>query len=348
MESVKIETRRLGKSEVIVPAMGVGTMLWMPSKSITEEEIMKTYVTCVDSGLNFFDTAEIYGNGKSERMIGKCLAKDRRPVMIASKFAPPSSMIPLKQKRTTVPADSPRALMEALDGSLLRLGVDYLDLYQMHAPPPNNNIPEYMDVMADAVKAGKIRAVGVCNFSESQMHEAHAALAKHNIPLATAMVGYNLLRRWPESNGVFSACKELGVTLIPYSPLAEGILTGKYRSGEKKVSLGYVIALYFGHLNITKERNDSGSFMQRLFSKPMEINKKKTEPLFKVMDDIANTHGKTLAQVAINWLLTNEDICVVPIPGMKNIRQVNDNVGALGWQLSKEERTRIDKVYSER
>jgi aryl-alcohol dehydrogenase-like predicted oxidoreductase len=146
-------------------------------------------------------------------------------------------MIPQKIKRTKVPVDSPRALMEALDGSLLRLGVEHLDLYQMHAPLSQNSIPDYMDVMAEAVKAGKIHAVGVCNFSENQMREAHAALAKHDIPLATTMVGYNLLRRWPETNGIFSACKELDVTLIPYSPLAEGILTGKYRSGEKKFRL---------------------------------------------------------------------------------------------------------------
>ena len=343
----EIELRRLGKSEVMVPAIGVGTMLWMPSRSLTQEEIMTTYETCVDRGLNFFDTAEIYGNGKSESMIGKCLAKDKRPVLIASKFAPPSSMIPLKQNRTTVPAKSPRALIEALDGSLLRLGVDYLDLYQMHAPPSKNSIPEYMDVMAEAVKAGKVRAVGVCNFPENQMREAHTALAKHDIPLATTMVGYNPLRRWPETNGIFDACKELDVTLIPYSPLAEGILTGKYRSGEKKVSLGYMIALYFGHLNLTKERNDSVSFINRLFSKPREIDRKKIEPLFKVMDEIANTHGKTLAQVAINWLLTTEDICVVPIPGMKNIRHVNDNIGALGWQLTKKERDRINNAISE-
>ena len=233
----EIELRRLGKSEVMVPAIGVGTMLWMPGKSLTQEEIMTTYETCVDRGLSFFDTAEIYGNGKSESMIGKCLAKDKRPVLIASKFAPPSSMIPLKQNRTTVPGKSPRALIEALDGSLLRLGVDYLDLYQMHAPPSKNSIPEYMDVMAEAVKAGKVRAVGVCNFSENQMREAHTALAKHDIPLATTMVGYNLLRRWPETNGIFDACNELDVTLIPYSPLAEGILTGKYRSGKKKFRL---------------------------------------------------------------------------------------------------------------
>ena len=344
MENVTIETRVLGKSGVIVPAMGVGTMLWTPNKSLTEEDIMKTFSACLDNGLNFFDTAEIYRG--SEQIIAKCKKRDNRPVMLASKFMPPSSMNPLKQKRTTVSADSPRALLEALDNSLLRLGVDYLDLYQMHSPSTKNTIAEYMDVMAEAVKAGKVRAVGVCNFSGEQMREAHVSLAKHNISLATAMVGYNLLRRWPETNGVFDTCKELGVSVIPYAPLAEGILTGKYR-GKKKVPLGYAVATYFGHLNFTKERDDSGSFIKRLFTKPLEINKKKIEPLFKVMDKIAIEHGKTLAQIAINWLLTNEDVCIIPIPGMKNVRQVNDNVGTLGWSLTKEERILINKTELE-
>lgn len=343
----RIEMRNLGKSDVVIPAMGVGTMLWTPSKPELEEEIMGIYTTCIDNGLNFFDTAEIYGNGKSERILGKCIKKDGRPVMIASKFAPPSKMIPTPVKRTTVSADSPRALMEALDGSLSRLGVDYLDLYQMHAPPKINSIKDYMDVMAEAVEAGKVRAVGVCNFSEKQIQEAHLALAEHGIPLASAMVGYNILRRWPETNGVFTTCKEYGISVIPYAPLAEGILTGKYRIGEKKVSVGYVATLYFGHLDITKERTDSGSFIHRLFSKPRELSKKKIEPLFKAMDEIANTHEKTLAQVAINWLLTNDEVCVIPIPGMKNIRQVNDNLGALGWRLTEEERKCINKAEVE-
>jgi aryl-alcohol dehydrogenase-like predicted oxidoreductase len=339
-----VQKRTLGKTDVTVPAMGVGTMLWTPNKSLTEEDIMNTYSACLDNGLDFFDTAEIYGkDSASERILGKCIKSDGRPVMLASKFAPPSSMSPLTQKRVAVSKDSPLALLEALDGSLLRLGVDHLDLYQIHMVPKKTAITEYMDVMAMAVKAGKVRAVGVANFSNEQIHEAHSALAKHNIPLATAMVGYNLLRRWPETNGVFDTCKELSVSVIPYAPLAEGILTGKYR-GKKKVPVGYAVATYFGHLNFTKERNDSSSFIKRLFTKPLEIDKKKIEPLFKVMDKIAAAHEKTLAQVAINWLSTNEDVNVIPIPGMKNTRQVVDNLGALSWKLTKEERDLIDKA----
>jgi aryl-alcohol dehydrogenase-like predicted oxidoreductase len=342
MISKTIQARALGGTDVTIPSMGVGTMLWLPNKKITGDDIYQTYVACVDSGLTFFDTAEIYGNGTSERIIGQCIKKDGRRVMIASKFAPPSPMMPIKQKRKTVPADSPRALLEALDGSLLRLGVDYLDLYQMHAPPSNNSIADYMGVMAEAVTAGKVRAVGVCNFSETQIREAHTALAKHGIQLATAMVGYNLLRRWPETNGTFSACKELNISVIPYAPLAEGILTGKYRNKDKRVPLGYKVALYFGHLNITKDQNNSKSLLQRIFSKPLELDSRRLEPLFCTMDEIAAVHGKTFAQVAINWLLSNEEVCVIPIPGIKSPEQLNDNIGALGWNLTNDERVRID------
>ncbi|MDR1262359.1 MAG: aldo/keto reductase [Oscillospiraceae bacterium] len=337
-----MELVELGKSGVMVPVMGTGTMLWTPGGSISEKTIMETYGACIDNGLNFFDTAEIYGNGSSERVLGKCIKQDGRPVLIATKFAPPSPMNPLTQKRSTVSKDSPKALLEALNDSLRRLGVDRIDLYQIHMPPSKNTIADYMDVMAEAVRAGKVRSVGVCNFNEIQIREAHSALAKHGIPLASAMVGYNLLRRWPETNGTFAACKELRVSVIPYAPLAEGVLTGKYRAKGKRVPLSYKAALYFGHLDITKDRQDSKSLIQRILSKPLELDGKRLEPLFLAMDAIAAAHGKTLAQVAINWLLTNEDVNVIPIPGMKNIRQVNDNLGALSWKLTKEERNRID------
>ncbi len=340
----KVEQRKLGASDVKVPAMGIGTMLWNSNKSKTKDDILQAYRCCLDNGLNFFDTAEIYSKGYSERMLCECFKKDGRPIIIASKFAPPSSMIPFAPKRFTVPKKSPRALMEALDGSLKRLGIDYIDLYQMHAPPSHNTIEEYMDVMAEAVKAGKVRAVGVCNFTASQLRKAHDRLAQHGIPLATEMVGYNLLRRYPETNGVFEACRELNITLIPYAPLAEGILTGKYRTGEKKPSLVYRATIYFGHLNIVKEREDSISLIRRLFTKPRELDNKRIEPLFKIMDEIAKAHNKTLAQVAINWLISTEEICVIPIPGIRNIRQINDNMGALGWHITKEERALINKT----
>jgi aryl-alcohol dehydrogenase-like predicted oxidoreductase len=267
-------------------------------------------------------------------MLGECLKEDGRSIIIATKFAPPSSMIPLSPKRSTFPKKSPHALIEALDGSLKRLGVSYIDLYQIHAPPSHNTIEDYMDVMAEAVNARKVRAVGVCNFNASQIRKAHARLTQHGVPLATVMVGYNILRRYPENNGVFAACNELNIALIPYSPLAQGILTGKYRTG-KRLSLRYRAIIYFGHLNIVKEREDSTRLIRRLFTKPRELDNKKLEPLFKVLDEIAGAHNKTLAQVAINWLITTEEVRVIPIPGVRNL---------LGWQLTKEERALINSA----
>jgi aryl-alcohol dehydrogenase-like predicted oxidoreductase len=335
----------LGRSGVKVSEMGVGTMLWTSNSQAAEADVRRAYQACVDNGLTFFDTAEVYGNGTSERMLGACIQRDGRKVAVASKFAPPSRMMPIQPKRRSAPRDSPQVLTEALDGSLRRLGVEYLDLYQMHVPPPDNTMRQYMDVMADAVEAGQVRAIGVCNFSESQIREAHAALAARGVPLSTSMVGYNILRRWPESNGVFAACEELGVSVIPYAPLAEGVLTGKYRVGAgRRVPLSYVVALYFGHLDITKDHDDSKSLLRRAVSRPRELDKRKMEPLFEAMDEVGRAHGRTLAQVAINWLLTNEEVSVLPIPGMRSPRQVEDNLGALGWRLSHEERLHIERA----
>ena len=343
----ELEKRKLGASDVMVPPMGIGTMFWNFNESNPNADIFQIYRTCLDNGINFFDTAEMYSKGNSERMLGECLKNDGRPIIISSKFAPPSSMIPVSLKRYTVSKKSPRALMEALDGSLKRLGVDYIDLYNMHAPPSHNTIEDYMDIMAEAVLSGKIRAVGVCNFSASQIRRAYARLAKYNIPLATAMVGYNILRRYPETNGVFEVCRELNISLISYSPLAQGILTGRYQSGESKIPFAHRVLIYFSHLNIVKERDDSRSLIKKICTKPRELNNKKLEPLFNVMDEIAKAYNKTLAQVAINWLITTEDVCVIPIPGIRNIQHVNHNLGALGWHLTKEDRARINKAETE-
>ncbi len=326
-----------------LPRMGVGTMLWLPNEKFTEQDIQNVFQACIANGLNFFDTAEIYGNGASEEILGKCLKCSHSDVYLADKFAPPSKMNPLTQKRHSVKKDDPKALLEALNGSLKRLGVEYIDLYQMHMPPQNDRIEEYMRYMADALRAGKIRAVGVCNFNAAQIKRASNALKSEGYSLTSAMVGYNIIRRYPETNGVFDICEKENISIIPYAPLAEGTLTGKYRGG-KKVPIQYAITSYFGHLDLTKERNDEISFVRRIFSKPRESDIKRMEPLMEVMENIADVHGKTIAQVALNWLMTQERVQVVPIPGVRSVKQANDNAGALGWNLTEEEREAINYI----
>ncbi len=333
---------KLGKTNVEVPAIGVGTMLWLPKNDEEKEEYFKTYTKCLDNGINFFDTAEIYGNGKSESLLGEFQKRDGRKIIISSKFAPPSKMNPLTQKRKSVNKYSPKALEEALDGSLKRLGVNSIDLYMIHVPPKKGNISDYMDVMANAVRLGKIRAIGVCNFSSKQIEEAYQTLKKHDIPLAVVMVGYNILRRYPETNGVFNVCKKYGISVIPYAQLAEGTLTGKYRN--KKVPFMYKMTSYFGHLDITKERNDNIPFLRRLFSCPRECDIKRMEPLMVELEKIAKAHNKSVAQVSLNWLLTNPEIDIIPIPGTRNVKQAESNIGAIDWDLSKEEREAINEI----
>lgn len=326
-----------------LPKMGVGTMLWLPNKNNSEQEIFEVFNACIDNGLNFFDTAEIYGDGASEEVLGKCIKSTSQNVYIADKFAPPSKMNPLKKKRKHVKINDTKALLEALDESLERLGVDCIDLYQIHMPPENDLIEEYMKNMSLALKQGKIKAVGVCNFNSAQIQRASDALKKEGYHLTSAMVGYNVIRRYPETNGVFDICKKENISIIPYAPLAEGTLTGKYRNGQKE-PMKYKVTSYWGHLDLTKERNENIPFIKRLFSIPRECDIKKMEPLMEVMEDIGKKYNKTIAQVALNWLISQDEVNVVPIPGVRSIKQAIDNAGALNFTISKEERKLINEI----
>nr|WP_151755068.1 aldo/keto reductase [Dictyobacter vulcani] len=312
---IETDQRKLGATGITVPALGIGTWswgdtgLWGYGKSFTRDDITQAYKLCLDNGLNFFDTAEIYGKGESERILGECQRQDGRPILIASKFAPLPERFSSKQ------------LLDALDASLARLGVEQIDLYQIHWPFTFLSINGLMDVLAEAVRSGKVRAVGVSNYSARQMRQAHARLARHDIPLASNQVEYSLLHRNPEAKGVLEACRQLDVALIAYSPLAKGVLTGKYRPGKETLP----------------------SWQRRMMSNLGNKQQQKMEPLFAAMEAAAQAHDKTLAQVALNWLLAT-DAHVIPIPGAKTIRQAQENAGALGWRLSDAEYTSIARA----
>jgi len=340
---LKSDQRKLGASGLVVPALGIGVWswgdksIWGYGKSYTHEDVKQAYRTCLDAGFNFFDTAEMYGNGESERILGACCREDGRPIIIASKFAPP--MIPFSRTRS-----SARSLLGALDHSLERLGVECIDLYQIHFPSPLLKVDALMDVLAEAVQAGKVRAVGVSNYSAAMMRQAHARLARYNIPLASNQVRYSLLHRYPETNGVLAACRELDVALIAYSPLEQGVLSGKYRNGPVPMSLARRLLTSVGaRLDPMGDTKGSVSTFRRLVYGFRDKRPEKLEPLFVVMDAIAQTHEKTIAQVALNWLIC-QDVCIIPIPGAKNEKQARENIGALGWRLTEEEQVRISQA----
>jgi aryl-alcohol dehydrogenase-like predicted oxidoreductase len=169
-----------------------------------------------------------------------------------------------------------------------------------------------MEQLADAVEAGKIKAVGVSNYSAAQMREAHAALAKRGIPLASNQVEYSLLHRRPEVDGVLDACRELGITLIAYSPLAGGMLTGKY-----------------------SPQNRPGGFFRRILPQYNRQTLESIQPVVKLLREIGDRYTKTPSQVALRWLIENP--IVLPIPGAKNGKQAIENVGALTFSLTKDE-----------
>ena len=300
------ETTTLGRSEVRVPRLGLGVMTWgeasglqriMPAKSAyggpKAADEQAAFDVSMAAEVNFFDTAAMYSGGGSERRLGELT--QQKSVVIATKF-PPS---PFGR------ADDLPAALEASLGNLRRTSID---LYQHHFPSSRIDIPKLMGLMADAVEAGKIRAVGVSNYSAAQMRSAHDALAKRGIPLASNQVQYSLLYRQPEVDGVLNACRELGVTLIAYQPLASGALTGKYLSGPRPIGL-------------------------RRFRSPFrKADLDALRPVLALLREIGERYGKTPGQVALRWLLEQEGI--VPIPGAKTADQAAHNAGALSFRLT--------------
>jgi aryl-alcohol dehydrogenase-like predicted oxidoreductase len=258
--------------------------------------------------VNFFDTAEVYNRGKSERLIGACLRRDHRPVVIASKFAP----LPTRLSR--------RQFMNALNASLTRLGVQTIDLYYVHFPFTLLSIETLMDLMAQAVETGKIRAVGVSNFNVKQMRRAATRLARYHIPLAANQVRYNLLHRQPEENGVLDACRELNVALVAYCPLEKGRLKSNTVPGAPPSSSP----------SSTGWKGKAPS---------------KEEALQEILQTIAQQRGKSVGQVALNWLL-RKDEHVIPIPGTTSERHALENADTLSWELSDDEFAAIDQASS--
>lgn len=298
--------------------LGVGCWAWGDASTwgmgsydstLTEASIAEAFEASLDAGVTLFDTAEVYGSGESERILGRLLAADpsrRDRVVVATKFMPAPWKLNVRS-----------ALRDALLASLERLGIDQVDLYQLHGPVSLRGHAALAEALAAVHAEGLVKAVGVSNYSVEEMGAVHAQLASRGLALASNQIEMSLLRRRPETTGLLRACATLGVVPLAYSPIGQGRLTGKY----------------------TVEHPPPG---KRSFSDhPMELVGSVVGALRRIGDAKG---GATPAQVALRWLIQKG---TVPIPGAKNADQAGQNAGALGFELTDVEMAALDGVALE-
>lgn len=264
--TVSTETRFLHAIQMGLGAWSWGDRaVWQYGRGYTQESVREAFRNSVSEGIQFVDTAEVYGGGRSERLLGQFIAESDQPVLVATKFFP----MPWRVRRNSIPA--------ALRASLGRLRLESAALYLIHWASPLWSIERMMEGMALCVEASLTRTVGVSNFDQSYMLRAYSTLARHNIPLAANQVHYSLLNRHVEKNGLLARCVELGVRVIAYSPLEMGLLTGKYGPN-------------------TPPPGNRGTRYSHMLPR--------IGPLLKLMTEIGQDHGgKANSQVALNWVI---------------------------------------------
>jgi aryl-alcohol dehydrogenase-like predicted oxidoreductase len=305
----------LAGSDVSIPPLGVGTWAWGDKgtwgmggydQALTESTIYDAWEASIEAGVVLFDTAEVYGHGESERIIGRLLAADpgvRDRVVIASKFMPNPWKL-----------DVHAALLSAARHSCQRLGVESIDLYQIHGPVSLRSHGALAGALAAARAEGLVKAVGVSNYSAKETRAIDGALRKEGLRLASNQVEFSLLRTMPLRAGLIDCCRELGVVPLAYSPIGQGRLTGKY-SADNPPPRGRTFAAH-----------------------PMAL----VDGVVAELRRVAEAHdSRTPSQVALAWLIAKG---AVPIPGAKNRAQAEENAGALGWRMTDDELARLDAV----
>jgi len=304
LADISNETRFLHAIEMGLGAWQWGDrLIWQYGHGYGDDDAHKAFQASINQGIRFIDTAEVYGNGLSERMLGTFIKGTDQPILVATKFFP----YPWRFTKNS--------LLRALKGSLDRIGIESVDLYQLHARSLTISIDALAGGLAECVKSGGARTVGVSNFEHNHMVAAYSALARHNVPLAANQVHYSLLDRSAEKKGVLARAQELGIRIIAYSPLEMGLLTGKYSADSPPAGT-----------------------RSRIYTKLLP----KIQPLLKLMTEIGQDHGgKSNAQVALNWAICKG---TMPIPGAKNESQALENTGALGWKLSEEQMAKLDEA----
>ncbi len=316
-----MKRRRLGKTDIEVSPIGLGC--WQLSQghgfigrfwpSLDESVTKDIVAAALEGGIDWFDTAEVYGWGRSEEGLAKALlalGAKGRDVRIADKWWP------LLRRA--------RSITHTIDDRLRALSGLPIDLYQIHNAGSLSSVAAQMDAMMDLLSQGKIRGVGVSNFSAASMRKAQAALATRGYSLASNQVKYSLLDRRIERNGVLDAAKELGITLIAYSPLEQGILTGKFHEDPTRIA------------QRGGRRSRKAAFQR--------AGLEKSAPLIEALRRIATNHQCTPAQVALNWLLNFHGDLVVAIPGATAVHHARESAGAMAFELSRGELDELDQL----
>lgn len=312
-----IQLRKLGHSDLEVSPIGLGVMQFAGGSgaiqainpAVPEETRIEIVKTALEGGINWFDTAELFGAGRSEKYLAEALdelGEISQRAIIATKW---SSYLRFA-------GNIKKTIQERLD----KLSPYSIGLYQIHNPKSFSSTKAEMNAMADLVKGGKIRAVGVSNFNSDQMRVAQDTLEKRGLGLASNQVHYNLLNRKIEYNGVLETARDLGISLIAWAPLASGILTGKFHKNPEK---------FTGIPAIRRKR--------------LEKKLEDSWPVIDVLDEIASKYESEPAQVALAWLIQQgEDI--VAIPGATRIGHVMEGFGAMNLQLSEKDLTQLDQT----
>ena len=311
-----MEYKSLGASGLQVSAVGLGCNNF--GMRIDKEKSAAVVSRALELGINFFDTADIYGGTLSEQFLGDALGERRQHVVVATKFGGPTGEGPGNR------GGSRRYIIQAAEASLRRLNTDYIDLYQYHFPDPMTPIEESLRAMDDLVRSGKVRYIGSSNMSGWQAVEAHwVAKSEHLSPFITAQNEYSLIERRAEGELV-PACRQYGIGILPYFPMASGLLTGKYSRSEAPPEDTRIAAWGARGQELLTDRNFD---------------------IVEGLQKFAAERDKTLLDVAISWL-ASQDVVSSVIAGATKPEQVEQNAAAAGLRLSPEELAEIDTITS--
>jgi aryl-alcohol dehydrogenase-like predicted oxidoreductase len=302
-----MQTRRIGSLDVSIAGLGCNNFGWR----LDEAGTARVLDAALDSGMNFLDTADIYGGGESEAFLGRTLGARRNQVVLATKFGMNMGVDNQGAK--------PDYIRRAIDASLRRLRTDRIDLYQLHQPDPATRIADTLATLDDLVKAGKVREIGCSNFSAEQLREADEAARPGEARFVSVQNHYNLIHREPE-NGVLQECESRHIAFIPYFPLANGLLTGKYRRGQE----------------VPSDSRAKAGFGPKVFT---DQNLDLVEHLI----DFAAARDHSLLELAFGWLLAKRPVVSV-IAGARTPEQARANAEAASWAISAEDMAEIERL----